>query len=107
MRAILVGAMVAVMAMGGSAVGAMCESAGPCGTVAGNSPHVTNPTTEVVHEEYHSGAAEFGLALASSVFSLIYHPFRLAYGVVGAELGGFGGWATGGDLRTAKALWRP
>ncbi len=62
---------------------------------------------EVVVEEYHSAGAEFALGLASTVLSLIYHPPRMVLGVIGAELGGFGGWATGGDLRTAKALWRP
>src|SRR5690606_26038384 len=28
-------------------------------------------------------------------------------GVVGAGLGGVEGWLTGGDLRTARSMWRP
>jgi len=107
MRGIVVGVTVAVMMMAGAALGDMHDGAGPCVPETGGAVHFANPTTQVVHEEYHSGAAEFGLALASTTLSLIYNPFRLAYGIVGAELGGFGGWATGGDLRTAKGLWRP
>src|SRR6185369_8483117 len=64
-------------------------------------------THDVIVEEYHSAGEEFGLAIASTVASIFYHPARMILGVVGAELGGIGGFATGGDLRTAKALWRP
>jgi hypothetical protein len=64
-------------------------------------------THDVIVEEYHSAGAEFGLGLASTVLSILYHPPRMILGVIGAHLGGIGGWATGGDLRTAKALWRP
>jgi hypothetical protein len=61
----------------------------------------------VLVEEYHSAGAEFGLALASTGLSLLYHPVRMVVGIVGAQLGGIGGWSTGGDMRTAKGLWRP
>jgi hypothetical protein len=64
-------------------------------------------TRDVIVEEYHSAGAEFGLGFASTVLSILYHPPRMVLGVIGAGLGGIGGWATGGDLRTAKALWRP
>src|SRR3989304_5337926 len=50
---------------------------------------------------------EFGRGLASVGLSLIYTPFRLVYGLVGAELGGIAGWTTGGDRRASRALWRP
>jgi hypothetical protein len=32
---------------------------------------------------------------------------RLVVGVVGAGLGGVEGFLTGGDIRTAKSMWRP
>ena len=113
MRAILVAAMVALVAMATPAfAGGITDdselrmhrdqrSRGETRTVPATAAH------DVVVEEYHSAGSEFGLAIASTVLSLIYHPARAVLGVVGAELGGFGGWATGGDLRTAKALWRP
>ena len=108
MRSILVGAMVAmVAAMAGPAFGEMSDDDLRARPENGGVVHFTNPTAQVVEEDYHSGGAEFGLALASTGLSLIYHPFRAVFGLIGAELGGFGGWATGGDLRTAKGLWRP
>ena len=67
----------------------------------------SNPSGRVIVEHEHGAGAEFGLAVASTFLSLIYTPFRFVYGVVGAELGGVGGWSTGGDMRTAKGIWRP
>jgi hypothetical protein len=67
----------------------------------------TNPSGRVIEEHDHGAGAEFGLAVASSVLSVLYTPFRFVYGVVGAELGGVAGWTTGGDMRTAKGIWRP
>jgi hypothetical protein len=61
----------------------------------------------VIEEDVHGAGAEFGLAVASSALSILYHPFRMVYGVVGAAFGGFAGWTTGGDMRTAKGIWRP
>jgi len=108
MRSILVGAMVAmVAAMAGPAFGEMYDDDVGARPENGGVVHFTNPTAQVVEEDYHSGGAEFGLALASTGLSLIYHPFRAVFGLIGAELGGIGGWSTGGDLRTAKGLWRP
>ena len=107
MRRILVGAMVAMAAVAEPAFGGVSlETVAPQGAPSG-AMHLSNPTGRVIHEQYHGGAAEFGLGLASVGLSLVYTPFRIAYGLVGAGLGGFGGWTTGGDMRTAKALWRP
>jgi hypothetical protein len=115
MRAILVAAMVALVAMAAPAfAGGITDDtelrmhrnqtsrAAETRTAA-----VAPATRDVVVEEYHSAGAEFGLGIASTVLSLIYFPPRAIFGLVGAELGGFGGWSTGGDLRTGKALWRP
>ncbi|MBI3769119.1 MAG: hypothetical protein HY271_11600 [Deltaproteobacteria bacterium] len=110
MRKILVGVMVAMMAMAGPAMagpGGMGGGCDPAAPHAGGAVHFTNPTGGMVYEHGHGAGAEFGLAFASTGLSLLYLPVRFVYGVVGAGLGGFGGWATGGDLRTAKGLWRP
>jgi hypothetical protein len=69
--------------------------------------HETPPFREIVVEEYHSAGAEFGIGVASTVLSIFYTPVRLTVGVVGAGLGGVEGWLTGGDLRTARSMWRP
>src|SRR5262252_2597939 len=105
MRMILVGAMVAVVGMTGPAFGGV-------NVVDGRSPECSgavnssNPSGQVIVERDHGAGAEFGLAVASSVTNLVYTPFRFVYGVVGAGLGGFAGWSTGGDMRTAKGVWR-
>ena len=106
MRAILVGVMVAAVAVAGPAFGGMDATSGYPPPAHG-AVHFTNPSGQVVHEEVHGAGAEFGLAVASTALSILYHPFRMVYGVVGAALGGFGGWTTGGDMRTAKGIWRP
>lgn len=137
MRRILVGVLVAMVAGAGSALAGPCctmrsgaqperpccmmqpdaaQSERPCCMMhssAGSTAqaeatvHFTNPSARVIHDERHGAGAEFGLALASSALSVLYFPVRFVYGVAGAELGGIGGWTTGGDLRTAKGLWRP
>ena len=108
MRSILVAALVVVMASwAGSAAGEMSEDGVGTPPQPGGAVHFANPSTQVIEEEHHDGAAEFGLALAATGLSLVYNPFRFVFGVIGAELGGIGGWSTGGDLRTAKGLWRP
>jgi hypothetical protein len=107
MRAILVGAMVAAVAVAaGPAIGGMDDTSGDPPPAHG-AVHYSNPSGQVIHEDVHGAGAEFGLAVASSALSVLYHPFRMVYGVVGAALGGFGGWTTGGDMRTAKGIWRP
>jgi hypothetical protein len=110
MRRILVGVMVALVAVAGPAMaGPACTGGAADSPVpqVGGTVHTTNPTGRVVHESGHGAGAEFGLAVASTGLSLLYFPARIVYGVIGAGLGGFSGWATGGDLRTAKGLWRP
>jgi len=69
--------------------------------------HETPPFEGVVSEETHSAGEELGMGVGATVFSLLYSPIRLAVGIVGAELGGIAGWSAGGDMRTARALWRP
>lgn len=54
-----------------------------------------------------SMAREFGLGVASSVLSIVYFPVKLAVGVVGAALGGVGGFVTGGNERVAVSAWQP
>ncbi len=115
MRAILVAAMVALVAVASPALaGGITDDAElrmhrDQRSRAESTERTVPPTAthDVVVEEYHSAGAEFGLGVASTVLSLLYLPPRAILGVLGAHLGGFGGWATGGDLRTAKGLWRP
>jgi hypothetical protein len=47
------------------------------------------------------------MGVASTVLSIFYTPVRLTVGVAGAALGGVEGFLTGGDLRTARSMWRP
>src|SRR5436853_5009492 len=119
MRSILVGVVAAVVAVGAPAYGgSIVDGLGrrPVPAVAEPAPPVvrerieantTPPFREVVVEDYHSAGAEFGMGVASTVLSIFYTPVRLVVGVVGAHLGGFEGWITGGDLRTARSMWRP
>lgn len=107
MRRILVGTMVATVAVAGPAFGGMPDA--PCGAgrmEVGAPTHRTNPSARVIHEDYPSAGADFGFAVAATAFNLVYTPVRMVYGVVGAGLGGFSGWVSGGDLRTAKGWWR-
>ncbi len=69
--------------------------------------HQRAPFRDVVVEEYHSAGAEWGMGVASTVLSIFYAPVRVVVGVVGASLGGVEGFLTGGDLRTARSMWRP
>src|SRR5690242_8567412 len=109
MRTILVGVLAVMVVVGaGPAFADPCGMPKRCEAAAGGGVvNFTNPTGRVVHENTHNAGAEFGLALAASATSILYFPVRFVYGVLGAELGGIGGWTTGGDLRTAKGLWRP
>jgi|SRR6185369_7009594 len=106
MRMILVGVMVAAVTMMGPAVGGVAVADDNPPPSSGN-VNFANPSGQVIVEHEHGAGAEFGLAIASSVLSILYHPVRMVYGIVGAELGGIGGWTTGGDMRTAKGIWRP
>ena len=106
MRMILVGALVAAVGMAGPAFGGTNGADDAPPQMAG-AVNYTNPTGQVIEEHTHGAGAEFGLAVASSTLSILYFPVRLVYGLVGAELGGIGGWSTGGDMRTAKGIWVP
>ena len=116
MRMILVGVMmgVAVGVPGPACAGmdADCPaarvSAADChAPQVGGEVHFVNPTRRVIEERHRNAGAEFGFAVASSAINILYTPFRLVYGVLGAGFGGFAGWTTGGDMRTAKGIWRP
>jgi hypothetical protein len=120
MRSILVGVVAAIVAVGGPAYGGSVvddleRKPVPAVAVEPEPPvvreryevHQTPPFREVVVEDYHSAGSEWGMGVASTVLSIFYTPVRLSVGVVGAALGGFEGWITGGDLRTARSMWRP
>ena len=119
MRSILVGVVALVMAVGGPAYGGSIvddserpHAAVETETIEPPAPqhmvvHERAPFREVVVEEYHSAGSEWGMGVASTVFSIFYTPARLIVGVAGAALGGVEGWLTGGDLRTARSMWRP
>jgi hypothetical protein len=119
MRSILVGVVVAVVAAGSPAYGGSVvddsdrpRAAVETETIEPPAPermvvHERAPFREVVVEEYHSAGAEWGMGVASTILSIFYTPVRLTVGVAGAALGGVEGWLTGGDLRTARSMWRP
>lgn len=117
---VFVGMVALVMAVGGPAYGGSIDdlesppSAATEREVIEPAPvrehtvvHQRAPFRDVVVEEYHSAGAEWGMGVASTVLSIFYTPVRLVVGVVGAGLGGVEGWLTGGDLRTARSMWRP
>jgi len=120
MRSVLVGLVVLGVAVGGPAYGGSIDDTEPRPPVATEHEVIEPPATyehtvvhqrapfrDVVVEEYHSAGAELGMGIASTVLSIFYTPVRLVVGVVGAEVGGVEGWITGGDLRTARSMWRP
>jgi hypothetical protein len=51
--------------------------------------------------------SELAKGVIAPILNLIYFPTKLAFGIVGAVLGGISGWATGGDERAAEGIWRP
>ena len=117
---VFVGMVALVVAMGGPAYGGSIDDAEPRPYAATEREvieppvaqertvvHQRAPFRDVVVEESHSAGAEWGMGVASTVFSIFYTPVRLSVGVVGAALGGVEGWLTGGDLRTARSMWRP
>jgi hypothetical protein len=122
MRSILVGVVVAVVAVGSPAFGGGIvdepdRRPAPAVEVPPVEPapivqeravvNETPPFRDVVVEDYHSAGAEWGMGVAATVLSIFYTPVRLTVGIVGAGLGGVEGWLTGGDLRTARSMWRP
>lgn len=120
MRSILVGVVVAVVAVGAPAYGGTivddlerrpvpATEAEPAAPVVQERVEANQipPFRDVVVEDYHSAGAEFGMGVAATALSILYTPVRLTVGIVGAGLGGVEGWLTGGDLRTARSMWRP
>lgn len=122
MRSVLVGMVALVVAAGGPAYGGSIDDHEPRPGAATEQPaviepvpvprehtvvHTRAPFRDVVVEEHHSAGAEMGMGVASTVLSIFYTPVRLVVGVAGAAVGGFEGWVTGGDLRTARSMWRP
>ena len=122
MRSILVGVVVAAVAVGGPAYGGgvvVDSDLRPAPAVEAEALETkpvarersgmneTPPFREIVVEDYHSAGAEWGMGVASTILSVFYTPVRLTVGIVGAGLGGVEGWLTGGDLRTARSMWRP
>lgn len=57
-------------------------------------------------EVYHSAGEELGMSFGAALLSVVYFPVRLAYGVVGAGVGGAHGFLTGGNERVARGVWR-
>lgn len=104
MRAILVGTMMLLVVAAGPAFAIEEASSSTCGAAPEGQVLLGDPGDG---QECCNSGAEFGRGIASIGLSLIYTPFRMVYGAVGAGLGGFAGWATGGDLRASKGLWRP
>ena len=121
MRSVLVGMVALVVAAGSPAFGGSIDDHEPRPAPATERQvvepapvrheqavvHQRAPFRDVVLEERHSAGAEWGMGVASTVLSIFYTPVRLVVGVVGAGLGGVEGWVTGGDLRTARSMWRP
>lgn len=120
MRSILVGVVALVVVAGGPAYGggitddsdlrprAAIEAEEPAPLVREHTVvHERAPFREVVVEEYHSAGAEWGMGVASTILSIFYTPVRLTVGIAGAAIGGVEGFLTGGDLRTARSMWRP
>lgn len=52
-------------------------------------------------------AVESSMSVGAAVASVVYFPVKFTVGVVGAILGGVGGFVTGGNERTAEGIWRP
>ena len=65
------------------------------------------PGVSMAQPTSRSMAREAGLGVASSVLSIVYFPIKFAVGVVGAALGGVGGFVTGGNERVALGAWHP
>jgi hypothetical protein len=71
-------------------------------SVACDAPETRTRTVEV----YHSAGEELGMSFAATFLSVLYAPVRLAYGIVGAGVGGAHGFLTGGNERVARGVWR-
>ena len=54
-----------------------------------------------------SPGQEFGMAITATFANLLYTPAKVAVAVVGLAVGGITGVLTGGDTRSAYAIWVP
>ena len=54
-----------------------------------------------------SPGGEFGLAIGAAASNLVYTPVKTAMAIVGLFVGGVTGVLTGGDARSAYAIWVP
>jgi hypothetical protein len=54
-----------------------------------------------------SPGAEFGLAVGAAASNLLYTPAKVTVAVAGLAIGAVTGILTGGDLRSAYAVWVP
>jgi hypothetical protein len=50
---------------------------------------------------------EFSMAIAAAAANLLYTPAKVVTAVVGFPVGAMCGWLTGGDVRSAYAVWVP
>jgi hypothetical protein len=121
MRGLLVGTMVGVVAITGTAFGGGIQDDSDLGARRKDRVEATSrtdvtttygfnespPFADIVHEDTNNAGKEFGLSVGSTFLSILYHPIRMVTGIVGAELGGIAGWTTGGDQRAARGIWRP
>jgi hypothetical protein len=55
----------------------------------------------------HTQAGELGLAVSSAVANVVYVPAKAVVALGGLFVGGLAGFLTGGDQRSAYALWVP
>jgi hypothetical protein len=104
MRVILVGTLVVMTVAAGPALGTAKASSLKCWAQPERQLLMVDQDNG---EECCNSGAEFGRGLASVGLNLVYTPFRMVYGFLGAEFGGIAGWATGGDMRASRSLWRP
>src|SRR3954468_24163357 len=65
------------------------------------------PRMSLAQQTAPTVGGEFAKGVAAPVLSIVYFPVKLLVGTVGALLGGFSGWATGGNERAAEGVWRP
>ena len=68
---------------------------------------VLSPGVSLAQPPGSSMGEEFARGVEAPVLSLVYFPAKFVVGVMGALLGGFSGWATGGNERAAEGVWRP
>jgi hypothetical protein len=63
--------------------------------------------TPAFADENVNGGREMGLALGAAATNLVYVPAKVVVSITGLALGAVAGALTGGDQRTAYAVWVP